>query len=198
MRLLAFLAAGLLLVGGCGDATEVRDSARQEPASTAVPPIDELDGAEVAAMVERKLEAENPTMAPGRFTCPDLMFVVDESVRCVRIAELPEGRRLRVLGTVTVTSMESNGRLHVDLDDEVDEYGLAGEYLAADVAVRAVQRWKRKPDQVRCPYLTGEIGDQVRCTVLVGSRTMTALVEITGRNDATYSTQYRVLWRRDP
>src|SRR5215216_7526592 len=101
MRVVIVTGCGLLLclvVAGCGSDVTV---------------LDEIDGEKVGTMAERELEAQNPRLAPGTLDCPDLDFETDASVQCLRTTELSAGRVVKVMGTVTVTSLSSGGRLHV-------------------------------------------------------------------------------------
>ena len=180
MRPVALLA--ILLVTGCG--------------GTTTPDIDSIAGSQVGAMAERQLETNHPGMAPGDLTCPDLEFEVGSSVRCERVAELSGGRRIRVLGTVTVTSTDEGGRLHVKLDDEVAEFGITGEALEEDLRPQAAARLKATPDEVACPYLTGVAGSKVRCRIEVDNEVVVVVAVITGLDPENNLTRYRFDWPR--
>ena len=149
-------AAGVLLVavlpGGCGQ-------------GAGLPLPDHLAGHEVGAMAERELEAENPRIAPGRLACPDLELRTGASVRCLRTAELSEGRVVKVRGTVSVTSLAAGGRLHVSMDPGAEEFGMTGAQLAAELRRRYSGRPEDRPARVTCPYLRAEIGQRVICRV---------------------------------
>lgn len=173
-----------LLVTGCGGH------------DVAVP--DRLAGARVAAMAEDELEAENPRMATGTLTCPDLRFEEGASVRCRRTTELSGGRLVSVRGTVTVTSTDAGGRLHVAMDDEADEFGLTGEGLAADVRQRYQRRARQQPSRVDCPYLRGAVGTTVTCAVTVAGRIRRLDVQVTAVDPAGFRTSYAVTgWATD-
>jgi hypothetical protein len=128
------------------------------------PPLpDRLRGKAVAAMAERQLEAQNPRMASGTLSCPDVALKVGASVRCVRTTELSEGRLVRIGGTVSVTSLASGGRLHVAMDRQPQEFGLAAERVAAGVRRWYAKRFGAAPAGLSCPYLRGEVGTRVLC-----------------------------------
>ena len=175
--------AGALLValvpGGCG-----RD--------VALP--DRLDGQQVGAMAERELEAENPSLASGTLDCPDLDLRAGASVRCLRTAELDEGRVVKVAGTVEVTSLRSGGRLHVTMDEDAEEFGVSAEHLADDVARRlhVAQR------QVACAYLRARVGQRVVCRVDGGGPHHEVDVVVTSVDPRDYRTTYAVHPRRAP
>lgn len=177
-RVLAVFGAAVAGLTGCG------------PADT----VDHIPGGRVAAMAEQQLEAMHAELATGTMTCPDLDFVRDAEVRCVRTAQLSGGRQIRVLGTVTVTSTRDGGRLHVRLDDDVAEFGVAGEHLANELRVRAQQVLGVAPDDVACPYLAGRKGTAVRCKVVVGPHTLLAAVSVV----RVRATDYRAVYRFAP
>ena len=187
MRSLVLLTAGALLVSGCGG---LADGQAANSAGRVHPEVTELDGARVGAMAEEQLESDHADLAVGRITCPDLVVEVGSAVRCVRVAELSGGRRIRVLGTVTVTSLADGVRLHVALDDRVAEFGVTGEHLADDLSARLV-RHRAAAVAVRCPYLRGATGTVVRCTVRTGGRTTSVEVVVTGVDPSAQSTRYR-------
>jgi hypothetical protein len=178
MRVIVVAGCGLLLclvVAGCGGDVTV---------------LDEIDGDKVATMAERELEAQNPRLAPGTLDCPDLDFEAHASVRCMRTTELGQGRVVKVVGTVTVTSLTSGGRLHVAMDDEAQEFGLAGDYLAADVRRQYVQRGGAEPSRVDCPYLRGKVGTVVTCRLEAGGARHDVDVVVTAVDPAGYRTSY--------
>lgn len=185
--------AGVLLLGlvltlsGCGDA-----ETEQSPVAT--PTLDHLPGAEVGAMAERELERAHPGMAPGRLSCPDLRWSVGSSVRCVQLATLSAGRQLRIPGTVRVTDLAGGGRLHVRLDDEVAEYGLAAEYLTSELIRAATRRFGAVPTTAGCPYLSGPVGTTVVCTLVTRDRPRTVRARVTARDDATNATEHVFDW----
>jgi len=161
------------------------------PGCGATPAIDGIPGARVATMAELQLEAMHPDLATGSMTCPRLEFAVDASVRCVRVARLSGGRQIRVLGTVTVTSTRHGGRLHVRLDDTVSAFGVAADQLENDLRARSLGVLGVAPERVTCPYLAGEKGATVRCTVVVRRHTLVAPVSVVRVLPAEYRTVYR-------
>jgi hypothetical protein len=161
------------------------------PGCGPAPSVDGIPGNRVAAMAEQQLEAMHNELATGTMTCPRLEFVVEASVRCVRIAQLSGGRQIRVLGTVSVTSTKDGGRLHVRLDDEVSEFGVSGEQLANDLRARAQRVLGAAPEQVSCPYLVGRKGARVTCEVVVLKRTLVAPVSVVRVVAADYRAEYR-------
>jgi hypothetical protein len=170
---LAHVVVVALLAGGCGN-------------DTALP--DEIAGSQVGTMAERELEAQNPGIAAGTLVCPDLSLDVGAEVRCVRTAELSEGRVVKVDGTVEVTSLSSGGRLHVTMDDRASEFGVTGDQVATEVRAR----FGARPAVVACPYLLGKVGTVVTCRVEVGSRRLDVRVEVTAVDPHSYRTTYVV------
>ena len=121
-RLLAPVLCFIVLTA-CSSTDDVPD------ASSSMSPIDVLPGERVGELAEKQLEAEHLEIAVGTVTCPDLDWKVNASVRCIKVSELSDGRRVKVPGTVTVTSTENWGRLHVALDDHAAEFGLDGDHV---------------------------------------------------------------------
>ena len=163
------------------------------------PPVpDRLPGKAVAAMAERQLEAENPRMATGHLSCPDLHLRVGASVRCLRTTELSGGRVVKVAGTVRVTSVHGGGRLHVAMDQHAAEFGLTGEQVAAVVRDRYAGRHHLAPRGVECPYLRGVVGTVVSCRVEVGGRTRLVDVVVTRVDPASYGTGFALRRSKHP
>jgi hypothetical protein len=191
MRAAALLSIALLpvglLVAGCGT-----------PSGAATPKMDHLTGERVGTMAEQQLENEHPGMAAGEVTCPDLKWRVGAAVRCVQVAVLSGGRQLRINGTVKVVSLRDGGRLHVELDDHVAEYGITPERLQSDLAAVVLRRVRRAATKVTCPYLSGPIGHSVRCTLHVGGRQAAASATVIGLDAQDYQTSYQFkLYLRD-
>ncbi len=175
-------AAGVLLVAalpsGCGQ--DVR----------ALP--DHLAGHEVGVMAERELETENPALAPGTLVCPDLDLRVGAEVRCLRTAELSGGRVVKVRGTVAVTSLTAGGQLHVRMDVDPAEVGVASGRLDAEVRQWYAERSRVAPSRVSCPYLRAEVGHRVTCHLDVAGVDHDVDVVVTAVDAATYRTTYVV------
>lgn len=172
------VALGLLVAAGacgCGRDVEV---------------LDTISGHDVGRMAERQLEAQNPELAPGTLSCPDLDFRVGKSVRCLRTTELSGGRVVKVHGVIRVTSLASGGRLHVTMDAHASEFGVAGDRVAAELARTWVQRFRVRPSMLECPYLRGAVGTTITCRVEVrGTRHDTDVV-VTRVDAGTYRTTY--------
>lgn len=183
MRILGALLVGLVLTG-CGSAGE--------PA----PDIDFLAGSKVGEMAERELERAHPQMAPGTVTCPDLDWELGASVRCVQVAVLSGGRQVSIGGTVSVTEVTDGGRLRVQLDDTVAEYGVAGAYLSEDLARQARTRLRPGPTSATCPYLTGPVGTTAKCRLVHDGRTRGVRVRITALDPENHATSYVFDWGR--
>jgi hypothetical protein len=178
MKLVALVSLGCALLTGCG--------------GHGVTGPDRLAGSDVAAMAERELEAENPRMATGVLTCPDLDLEVGASVRCLHTAVLTGGRIVKVRGTVTVRSLDSGGRLHVAMDRQPLEFGLTGDRVGTDVARRFLRRSGVRPRAVHCPYLRGEVGTTITCRVLATRRRHDVDVRVTSVDPDGYGTSYVV------
>lgn len=179
------LCSALAVLGfaGCGtDATTPSEA-----------PIDFLPGEQVGNLAQRQLEAENPQMAIGPVTCPDLDWELNAAVRCMKVSELTEGRRVKVPGTVTVTSTQGTGKLHVELDDRATEFGVAASYLTAAVAAWVSRRsgTARVGD---CPYLVGVVGAVVTCPVRVAAQSFAVQAKVTAVDPQEYRTDYVLSW----
>lgn len=188
--LLGLLGTLAVLVSGCGSS---EGGATPEPKAAST--MDVLPGERVGELAEKQLEAEHQEMAPGTVDCPDLKFELAAEVRCMKTATLSEGRRVKVAGTVTVTSTEGYGKLHVLLDDEVAEYGVDADHLAGQV-----EQWLRaqgkEPAEVRCPYLVGEPDAVVTCTADVAGRRAKVAVAVTEVDDEEFRTRYHLSWKK--
>lgn len=186
VRVAALGALGLLALVGCG-------SSSGEPSAEPSVDLTVLPGARVGELAEKQLEAEHLEMATGAIVCPDLPWEVDASVRCEKTAELSGGRRVKIGGTVTVTSVAGYGKLHVELDDEVSEYGVDAGHLSA-----AVSSWveARSPGAgaARCPYLPGRQDAVVHCTVRVAGDKVVVRVSVTDLDDEEFRTSYALRW----
>ena len=181
MKLGAVVSAGcglVLLATGCGH-------------QTAMP--DHLAGRRVGAMAERRLEAENPRMAVGTMACPDLRLRRGASVRCVRTTRLSGGRVVKVAGTVAVRSLTAGGRLHVVMDDHVEEFGVDGHELATSLRQRYAERRGRVPGDVLCPYLRGAPRTTVTCRAKVDGAWHRLRVAVRRVDPASFRTTYA--WR---
>jgi hypothetical protein len=175
---------------GAGDVEAPRTT---PPSPTAGPDLPaRIGGQEVAQMAEQELEAENSQIAAGAMACPDLDLVVGASVRCLRTVQLPEGRVVRIPGTVAVTSLASGGRLHVALDADAEEFGVDGDYLAAAVRKRYADLHRVRATGARCPYLPGTVGASVTCKVQVGDVRRAVRVTVTAAVPADYRTTYTI------
>jgi hypothetical protein len=153
--------------------------------------LDNLDGDKVAAMAERELETENPGLNAGSLACPDLDFRVGASVRCLRTTTLPNGRIVKVGGTVRVSSLASGGRLHVAMDGKASEFGLSGARVAAELRRQYAQLFGGQPGAVTCPYLRGEVGATVACRVRVGGDRRTVDAVVAQVDPAAYAVRCR-------
>jgi hypothetical protein len=159
---------------------------------------DHLAGTAVARMAERELEAENPGLAAGTLTCPDLDLRVGSSVRCVRTTALGNGRIVKVAGTVQVASMASGGRLHVAMDSQAVEFGVAGDQVAADLRRHYRGLFHRTPGAVDCPYLRAKLGARATCRVRIGSTRRTVDVVVTQVDPQEYDVRYTFRPHRAP
>lgn len=183
LRLLAPILC-LTVLAGC--------SADDVPEAAATP-IDFLPGDRVGELAEKQLEAEHLAIAVGKVTCPDLDWQVNASVRCVKVSELSDGRRVTVPGTVTVTSTENWGKLHIALDDRATEFGVDAGHLTGKVTDWVTSQ-AGSPNAVDCPYLTGVVGTIVRCAVTVANEKRVVLVTVTTVDPDDYRTRYALSW----
>jgi hypothetical protein len=190
---------GVVLVGvlisavtGCGSAADV------QPAASPTATISSLPGPRVGELAEKQLEAEHLEMALGSVTCPDLEWRVNASVRCLKISQLSNGRRVTVPGTVTVTSTRGWGKLHVELDDQVSEFGVDDGHLSRDVGSWVADKAGEKPASVHCPYLRGVRGAVVTCSVSVAGKRSRVLVRVTDVDPGQYLTRYTMRWQKVP
>lgn len=168
--------------------------------ASAADPARILDGADVARMAERQLEAEHDGMAPGEMTCRDLELTAGERARCTRTAHLAEGRWVRVRGTVEVAEVGGDSRLRVRMDEAIADFGLTGAAVARRVreslAESAAQSAGGSPgvaEAVSCPELSGAIGRTARCAVtFADGRTGVAEVVVTATDAERYQTDTAV------
>jgi hypothetical protein len=160
--------------------------------------LDDIAGNKVSTMVERELEAQNPGLAPGRLTCPDLDFTIGAAVRCLRTTELSHGRVVKVRGLVEVMSIASGGRLHIEMDAHATEFGVSGDHLAADLRQRYLKRVHAQPSRLDCPYLRGAVGTTVTCQVEIGGKLKHVDVEVIAVDPESYRTTYVVGPHRTP
>lgn len=185
--LLAPIVCTLLGLAGCGGSGGGPD------ATASTTPIDFLPGARVGELAEKQLEAEHLQMAVGVVTCPDLDWQVGASVRCTKVSELSDGRRVKIPGTVTVTSTENWGRLHVVLDDRAAEFGVDAGYLTREVIDWVTAR-TGVPEGVDCPYLRGARGAVARCEVRLAGQRRVVTVTVTDVDPEDYRTHYSLGW----
>lgn len=174
---LAFALAGLLTAGCGGEDDETAPMT--------------LSGERVARMAEDRLEAAHPALSPGSMSCPDLEFEVGATARCARTALLSRGRQVRVLGTVSVTSVDDGGRLHVELDEEATAFGVTGDHLTGQLTERLRLLGKRDVEDVECPELAGVLGERVVCEVSWPGGEGTVRVSVTEVDAASYETRFR-------
>lgn len=167
-RVLAAAFAACLLASGCGE---------DEASSSTIP------GDRVARMAEAQLEATHPQLSRGTMDCADLEFRVGASTRCTRTAYLTRGRIVRVAGTVEVTRTSSEGMLHVELDDEVRSFALAGAELAKRVAAMSGTAG------LTCGDLEGAVGSRVACSDPSGAEVP---VVVTGVDETTYEVEFEI------
>ena len=175
-------ACGLLALVGCG-------SSSGEPAAEPSVDLTVLPGERVGELAEKQLEAEHLEMATGTIDCPDLRWEVDASVRCEKTAELSDGRRVKVRGTVTVTSVAGFGKLHVELDEDVAGFGVDAGHLSTEVSSWVKARSARA-GAARCPYLPGREGAVVHCKVRVAGKKALVRVSVTDVDDDEFRTSY--------
>ena len=142
-----------------------------------------LSGDRVARMAEAQLEATHPDLARGSMVCADLEFRIGATSRCTRTGYLSRGRIVRVLGTVEVTRTANEGMLHVELDDEVRSFALAGTELATRIAGTSAT------SGLSCPDLEGVVGARVVCSDPAGTEVP---VVATGVDRTTYEVEFEL------
>lgn len=187
----ALLLVVSLVLAGCGGGG---DGGRDAADPSVVPDIDVLPGAAVGEMAERRLEEAHPGMAPGLMTCPDLDWKVGASVRCYQLAELSDGRQVSIGGTVSVTDVGGGGKLHVQLDDDVAQFGITSTYLTARLTEQAAKRLKHRPGSVTCPYLRGKVGAKATCALVYEGKPEVVIARVTAVDPKENRTSFEFDW----
>jgi hypothetical protein len=160
--------AACLLTAGCGE-DEAGDGT--------------LSGDRVARMAEAQLEATHPYLARGTMACADLEFRIGATTRCTRTGYLSRGRIVRVLGTVEVTRTANEGMLHVELDDEVRSFALAGTELATRIAGTS------GTSGLTCGDLEGVVGARAVCADPTGAEILAVAVRV---DRVTYDIEFEL------
>lgn len=173
------LIAATVLVAGCGVEASVGKSPK------------ELDGATLAARANTQLEKQNPKMAHGELTCPDVKYEVGATSRCVRTVVLEDGRLVRIGATVTIDKVTSGGHFKVQVADKADEFGVTGKAILADLSKQYAAKYGGKAPSGSCPpYLAGKVGTTMTCTLDTADGKLGIEVKVTKVDPKNYSTIY--------
>ena len=151
---------------------------------------DSLSGAEIAKKANAELTRSNPDMVEGELTCKKVDYEVDATSRCLRTVDVGNGQIVQIGATVTITSVEDGGKFNILVDDEPQEFGLSGESIAADLSKQYAEQQGVEPDAVDCPYLLGEVGTKVVCTLSLPEEELKVEVETTAVDQTEFDTDY--------
>ena len=179
MRTLSGLVLVLLMVTGCGAEAGVSATPRT------------LDGKTVATRANALLMKQNPQLAPGALTCQKVRFKVGATSRCTRTVVFNDGRLVRSGATVTIDGVKDGGHLEVQVDDEPAEFGITGKAVFDDLARQYAARSKVKAPTGGCPpYLKGEVGTTITCSLETAQGNLAIEVKVTKVEPKTFETQY--------
>ncbi len=152
---------------------------------------DSLTGKEIAKEANAELTKGNPDMVEGELTCKDAKYAKGATSRCVRTVDLGEGQIVRIGATVEITSVTDDGyEYEVTVDDEPSEFGLSGESIAADLKKQYGDEVGTEPDTVDCPYLQGEVGTKITCTMALPDEEIDVEVTTTAVDEENFNTDY--------
>ena len=151
---------------------------------------DSLSGPEIAKLANAELTKSNPDMVEGELTCKKVAYEVDATSRCLRTADVGNGQIVQIGATVKITSVDDGGKFNIVVDDEPQEFGLSGESIAADLATQYADQQGIEPDAVDCPYLLGEVGTKVVCTMALPEEELKVEVEATAVDQTEFNTDY--------
>ena len=151
---------------------------------------DSLSGAEIAKKANAELIRSNPDMVEGELTCKKIDYEVDATSRCLRTVDVGNGQIVQIEATVKITSTEDGGKFNIAVDKEAKEFGLSGETIATDLSTQYADQFGVKPDSADCPYLLGEVGTKVVCTLTLPDKDVKVEVEATEVDAAEFNTNY--------
>ncbi len=151
---------------------------------------DSLSGPEIAKKANVELTRSNPDMVEGDLTCKEVDYEVDATSRCLRTVDVGNGQIVQIGATVTITSVKDGGQFNIVVDDEPQEFGLSGESIAADLSKQYAEQQGVEPDAVDCPYLLGEVGATVVCTLTLPDEELEVEVEATSVDQTEFNTDY--------
>lgn len=178
------LLALVVLVAGCGAGAEV--SAKPQ----------KLDGQTLASRANTQLEKQNPQLVHGELTCADVKYEVGATSKCIRTVVLDDGRLVRIGATVTIDKVKGSGHFKVSVDNEAKEFGLTGKAVFEHLSKQYAEKFKTRPPTGSCPpYLKGEVGTQMTCTLVVAAREgpaekLRVQVKVSRVDAKTYQTSY--------
>ncbi len=170
----------LVALAGCGANVEV--SAKPKT----------LDGATIAARANGQLDKENPKLTHGSLACADVKYKVGATSRCVRTVVLADGRLVRIGATVTIDKTAGGGHYKILVDSAPSEFGITGAAVLADLSKQYAAKYRVKKPSGSCPpYLRGQVGASIICTLDAKGGKLRVRVEVNRVDAKNYVTEYR-------
>lgn len=150
-----------------------------------------IDGTTIASKANAQLEKENPSLAHGDLTCADVKYDVGASSRCERTVMIKDGRVVHIGATVTIDRVTSGGHFKVKVDDAPEEFGLTGASVLAELTKQYAAKYGGKAPTGSCPpYLKGEVGTTMTCTLNSPKGELKVLVTVTKLDPRSFGTGY--------
>jgi hypothetical protein len=178
LRWLVALPVVVAVVTGCG-------------ASVSIGKPDELSGATIAKKANAQLEKQNPQIVHGQLTCKKVKYTKGATTRCLRTADLDQGRRVMIGATVTITDTTKGGHYTIAVDKQVQEFGEVGTSIEQDLATQYAKQFRTGKPKVTCPeYLKGEVGASVTCQLEADSGKIDLVVTVSKVDPTNYLTIY--------
>ena len=184
-----WLLAVVLVLTGCGAQAE-RDGETGGDDERSSKPRN-LDGATIASRANAQLEQENPDLAHGELSCPDVEYEVGATARCVRTVVLDDGRLVRIGATVNIDKVTGTGHFTIRVDDRPTEFGVTGRSVLADLSKQyAAAYGGRRPTGSCPPYLAGKVGTTMTCRLKTREGKLRVRVKVSRVDPETYTTEY--------
>ena len=185
-----WLVLAALVLAGCGAQAD-RDSGDGGSESDSASNPKTLDGETIAARANAQLEQENPDLAPGDLSCPDVTYEVGASSRCMRTVVLEDGRVVRIGATVVIDKVTGSGHFTIRVDDRPTDFGVTGKAVLADLSKQYAAKYGGKRPTGSCPpYLAGKVGTTMTCRLKTPDGKLRIRVKVSRVDPETYTTEY--------